>query len=665
MIATTYSLGGIQREIQDTLLRQTGEISIITKDGVLVTGANGSQIGKAVKSEVLHNENKTDMTSPITQVDPGWLLGVNEAGQKSVLGFAPLTTSTGLKIDDLRTLKWLVIVQETQAEAMVGVTRSIKVTTLVGVLMMLVVVAAAVMLARLLMRPIEALTVAAVAASEGDLDQRAEPVGPVELVSLAEAFNGLASHLQSMINSLQKQVEDRTAQLQQRADQLSALNRITSSVASAREMQTVLDIVANEMVAVFNVKYAAIALLDKEQGSLRIAAEYHRHQDYPILKGSSFRLSESPSSNSVIVQRKTINLGEEDAGKRPADHLKWLLEQTGTFSVMVVPLLARGEAIGTIDITCSDRERSFTTAEIELAENIAIQIAGAIDNARLFSEMVTAKETAELAKYAAEAANAAKSTFVANVSHELRTPLTSVMGFARIVQKRLQEKVFPNLDREDQHTLRTIQQIDENLAIIVSEGERLTNLINNVLDLSKIEAGKIVWTARPVDIKKVIEHAVTATTGLLETNENLEFQVDIPADLPEVPGDSDRLIQVMINLISNAIKFTERGTITCKVEVVKDHIQVSVADTGIGISEDDQSKIFEEFIQLGDTLTEKPHGTGLGLPITKEIVELHGGRIWLESQPGKGSRFIFVLPIFKEPADNPRNIIAGRMEGTH
>ncbi len=253
------------------------------------------------------------------------------------------------------------------------------------------------------------------------------------------------------------------------------------------------------------------------------------------------------------------------------------------------------------------------------------------------------------ARHEAEAANQAKSTFLSMVSHELRTPLTSVLGFAKIIQKRLEERIFPVVEANpesagDGKMQRAMRQVRENVDIIIAEGERLTVMINDVLDLAKIEAGKVEWQMGPLSVAVIIERAVAATAALFE-EKRLMLIKEVPDGLPEVIGDRDRLMQVMINLISNAVKFTDRGAVTCRAEQANGEIVISVIDTGQGIAAADQSKVFEKFTQAGDTLTNKPKGTGLGLPICKEIVEHHGGHIWVESELGKGSIFAFTLPV--------------------
>jgi PAS domain S-box-containing protein len=238
-----------------------------------------------------------------------------------------------------------------------------------------------------------------------------------------------------------------------------------------------------------------------------------------------------------------------------------------------------------------------------------------------------------------------KTDFISTVSHELRTPLTSVLGFASIIQEKLREEMFPIAQElEHKKLTRGLKKIDANVNIIVAEAERLTSLINDVLDIAKMEAGKIEWHMQPVHPEEVIERALAATSALFETS-GLELIRVIDPQLPMVTGDRDRLIQVLINLISNAIKFTTQGSITCRASQNAENVTISIIDTGVGIALTDQPKVFEKFKQVGDTLTDKPKGTGLGLPICQQIIEHHGGKIWVESELGQGSTFSFSLPL--------------------
>ena len=236
-----------------------------------------------------------------------------------------------------------------------------------------------------------------------------------------------------------------------------------------------------------------------------------------------------------------------------------------------------------------------------------------------------------------------KDDFLATVSHELRTPLTSIVGFSKVVKKKLDEVIFPQFQPVNEKSVRTAQQIIDNMGIIISEGDRLTNLINDVLDLSKMEAGKIEWKSEPLEPAYIINRATAATSQLFEIkgillNENIE------PGLPELVGDGDRLIQVMINLLSNALKFTNNSSVTCRAQKTDQGVVFSVIDTGIGIAAENLGTVFEKFRQVGDILSDKPKGTGLGLPISKEIVEHHGGKIWVVSEFGNGSAFMFEIP---------------------
>ena len=233
-----------------------------------------------------------------------------------------------------------------------------------------------------------------------------------------------------------------------------------------------------------------------------------------------------------------------------------------------------------------------------------------------------------------------KDNFLSTVSHELRTPLTSIKSFAEIL-------LNYESDKESQR---------EFLTIINDESDRLTRLINNFLDLSKIESGRIEWEPTIIEIPEIVEMAVTASEALSDKM-NLAMEIDLEPGLPTVWGDRDRFVQVVTNLIGNATKFTpEGGRIVVKVEAVSgdrldnipDMVKVSVTDNGMGIDPKDQENIFDKFTQVGDTLTDKPKGTGLGLPICKEIVEHYGGMIWVESELGKGSIFSFTLPVAQE-----------------
>jgi signal transduction histidine kinase len=338
-------------------------------------------------------------------------------------------------------------------------------------------------------------------------------------------------------------------------------------------------------------------------------------------------------------------------------------------SFLGTPLVTKGRTVGVLAVDNRLSGKAVERSMGPLLFTVGNLLAAAIENARLYAEIEehnrelesrVARRTAQLAdateeaiaaRAAAEAASAAKSGFLANVSHELRTPLTSVVGFTKLVRKRFDEVIAPALaaaassGEPDPKLDRAARQIRENLDIMAIEGERLTAMINDVLDLQKIEAGRMEFRREPVPVVEVVDQAMAAVAALFETTA-LTLVRAVPDGIESVVvGDRFRLVQVVINLLSNAVKFTPSGSVTVAVRVDEAEVVVSVTDTGTGIPAEDHEKVFEAFAQSADTLSDAPRGTGLGLPICRQIVAEHGGRLWLESVLGRGSTFSFSLPL--------------------
>jgi signal transduction histidine kinase/DNA-binding response OmpR family regulator len=418
---------------------------------------------------------------------------------------------------------------------------------------------------------------------------------------------------------------------QRRAREMAALAEVGRDISATLDLPTVLGRIANH----------ARELLGSSDSAVFLPGPDDQTMQAVVALGSI-----AAQVKAFVVRRGVGIVGDlwqrgqaevlDDASNDPRSVQIAGTERQTDQRMMVVPLLSGARVTGMMAVWRSGGDR-FRESDLNFLEGLARQAAVALENARLYSE-------AGAARAAAEEANQSKSAFLANVSHELRTPLTSILGFTRLVQKRLDERVFPHIPADDSRTQRAISQTGENLDIILAEGERLTTLINNVLDLEKIEAGKMEWHMQPLSIAEVVTQGLHATAAIVE-QAGLALVEDVPGDLPPVVGDRDKLVQVMINLMSNAVKFTQAGAITCRAALAGDEVRVSVQDTGIGIRTEDLPLVFEKFKQVGDTLTDKPRGTGLGLPICKEIVERHGGRIWVESTLGVGSVFTFALPL--------------------
>jgi len=430
------------------------------------------------------------------------------------------------------------------------------------------------------------------------------------------------------------------AQAKQRASELATVNNISKALASKLNPSDLIQLVGDQLRDLFKANIVYLALLSKKTNIIH----------FPYQFGDSMkpmRFGEGLTSN--IIQKGEPLLINKDVDEHTG-HLGLNRVGLPAASYLGVPIPVADEIIGVLSVQSTEHENRFDENDLRLLSTIASSVGVALRNAQLFEEVEQAKMEAEKASKTAEKANEAKSAFLSTVSHELRTPLTSVLGFAKIINKRLNDKIFPVLGEHDPKTTKTVNQINENLQVVISEGERLTHLINDVLDLAKIEAGRMEWNQENVSLAEVAERAISATTSLFD-QKNIELVKKIDEAVPYIVGDTDKLIQVVINLFSNAVKFTERGEVTCSVYQKDNEVIVSVKDTGIGIAEEDYGAVFEQFKQVGgDTLTDKPKGTGLGLPICKEIVEHHGGRIWVDSEVGNGSTFSFALPFI--PSEN-------------
>jgi signal transduction histidine kinase len=368
----------------------------------------------------------------------------------------------------------------------------------------------------------------------------------------------------------------------------------------------------------------------------------------------------------AMLARADGPLHFRDAAADPVEANRRLTAVLDSDGYVGTPLATQGRVTGVLVVADRRDGRPLEAADGPLLYTVGTLFAGAIESARLYAaleaqnralearvaertqDLVAAMAEAQEARAAAESANEAKSRFLANVSHELRTPLTSVVGFAKLSRKRLAEVVFPVVVRDDPRVDRAVRQVGDNLEIIVSEGDRLTGLINDLLDLAKIESGRFEWRMARIGLDDVVRGALAATSALFEIS-GLGLETTIEDGLPEIDGDRDRLVQVVINLVSNAVKFTPAGAVRVAVARDGDHVRVEVADSGRGIAPEDRERIFEPFRQASDTVPDGPRGTGLGLPISRQIVEAHGGTMSLESAPGTGSTFWFRIPVASDP----------------
>jgi len=328
----------------------------------------------------------------------------------------------------------------------------------------------------------------------------------------------------------------------------------------------------------------------------------------------------------TILEGRPVHIPDVEADAEYAFHD--FTRITGARSMLGLPLLRDGSPIGLLSLYRT-QVAPFTERQIELLQTFADQAVIAIENARLFEEVQ--ERTRELAHTVEELeiASQHKSQFVANMSHELRTPLAAILGYAELMQEGFYEPLG--------------QKSLDALTRIRSNGKHLLGLINTVLDIAKIESGQFTLNMAEYAIESIVETVRSATESLAQ-NKKLALKTEVVKSLPIGLGDEQRLTQVLLNLVGNAIKFTDTGEVRVTAKVVSGHFAVSVTDTGPGIPEEHQARIFEQFHQVDSSNTKAKGGTGLGLAIAKQIVEMHGGRIWVESAAGKGSTFQMEIP---------------------
>jgi signal transduction histidine kinase len=335
------------------------------------------------------------------------------------------------------------------------------------------------------------------------------------------------------------------------------------------------------------------------------------------------RIDQTGYNGTAILEKRTIHVADVMGDSGRSEITKATHEATGLRAILVVPMISEGEAIGSITTSFTE-PGEFTDKQIALLNSFAAQAVIAIRNARLFREIQDKSRQLEIA-------NQHKSDFLANMSHELRTPLNAIIGFSEV----LLEKMFGEVNDKQLDYLQDIH----------SSGKHLLSLINDILDLSKIEAGRMELDVADFDLRSALENAITLVKERAQRH-GIALGLDVDPSLGNFRGDERKFKQILLNLLSNAVKFTPEGG---KVDVVArpgaNAIEFSVSDTGVGIAASDQELVFEEFKQVGTDYTRKAEGTGLGLALTRRFVELHGGKIWLASEPGKGSTFTFTIPL--------------------
>ena len=442
----------------------------------------------------------------------------------------------------------------------------------------------------------------------------------------------IASNMGTVIQNarLFEETQRLLKETEQRATELQVINNVGQTITGELDLNTLIEHVGDKLREAFNVGDIRIAVVDEKTGLL-ISPYVYRHGKRVELeenwqeKAKRYKLAMRASARTGL-KTWVVNTDAERSWRKFAIVVD---DENVPKSFVMLPLLAGKEVIGGITIPDYEKENAFTDFSIGMLETIASNMGTAIQNVRLFNETQRLFEEAEESRAAAEKANKAKSTFLANMSHELRTPLNAIMGFTSIVKGKA-EGVLPE------------KQIG-NLEKVLASSQHLLGLINTVLDLAKIEAGRMDVIPAKFNFNVLIDLCANLANPLLKPNVTLEKQVDETVGI--IYSDQDKIKQILLNLLSNAAKFTHAGRILLSVEKSDpDTLNISVTDSGIGISANGIDRVFEEFQQADSTTTRQYGGTGLGLPISRNLARLLGGDLTATSELGKGSTFTLTIP---------------------
>jgi signal transduction histidine kinase len=581
-----------------------------------VIDAGGRLIAHPDISLVLRN---TDMTK-LAQIEAARTAGtelVQEGedihGHKVLSAYAPVSP-----------LGWRVFVELPVEEAYASLYNSIKRSGVIIFAGLVLAFLSGLFLARRMVVPIQMLRAGARRIGGGDLNQRISIKTGDELEGLADQFNDMANRLQESYSGLERKVELRTRELAQSVEELRALGEVSQAVNSTLDLETVLDTIVAKAVHLSGTDAGTIYVFDEASGEFQLRATYGMSAELiASLKQPHIGLSEEiaqATDRRIPVQVADLRNEPPVPGEVAPAHQ--IMLKAGYRARMIVPLLGANRVVGAL-VVRRKAPGELPKTTVDLLQTFAAQSVLAIQNARLFSEI-------QIKGHQLEVASQHKSQFLANMSHELRTPLNAILGYTEL----LLDSIYGDMPPQ----MREVQER------VNSNGKHLLGLINDVLDLSKIEAGQLTLSLDDYSIKDVVRNVFTVVEPLA-TEKNLALKVELPNDLPTAHGDERRLTQVLLNLVGNAVKFTESGEVAIKAAASNGAYTVSVRDTGPGIDPADQVKIFDEFQQADNSTTKTKGGTGLGLSIARRIVAMHGGRIWVESKLDAGSTFFLEVPL--------------------
>jgi signal transduction histidine kinase len=559
---------------------------------------------------------KTDL-SILPQVQ--WALRKDAEESFALVAQDPSGASVLTAYASIEPLGWKVFVEQSFDEVFATLNAAILRSVALIAAGLLISALVAMWLARSMVHPIRTLQEGAARIGAGDLDQEIVIKTGDELEALANQFNQMSSQLRESYAGLERKVEERTAELQETLNQQTATSEILRVISGTiTDTQPVFEAIVKSCLRLFAESRVSIGLAEEGKWVVQARASAQGDQS----GAATVPIDEKSGVGRCILESRVIHISDTEVAASEFPRSLELGTAGGYRSILCVPLVRDGKPIGALAVVRPAAE-AFTDKEISLIGTFADQAVIAIQNERLFREIQDKSRQLEIA-------NQHKSDFLANMSHELRTPLNAIIGFSEV----LLEKMFGEVNEKQLDYLKDIH----------SSGKHLLSLINDILDLSKIEAGRMDLDVADFDLRSALQNALTLVKERAQRH-GIELALEADEAIGSFRADERKFKQIMLNLLSNAVKFTpEGGRVGVRARSVGDAVEVAVADTGVGISAEDQKSVFDEFKQVGRDYTKKAEGTGLGLALTKRFVELHGGSIRLESAPGRGSTFTFTIP---------------------
>jgi signal transduction histidine kinase len=448
-----------------------------------------------------------------------------------------------------------------------------------------------------------------------DPDQDQETVANL----LATVGERLSTHIENL--RLLDETERSRQQLDKRAAELETVAQVGTAAATILDPQALLQSVVDLTRYSFQLYHTSVYLLNETGDILELTAASGKIGHAIMEEGNKIHIYQDQSVIGKAARSREIVIVSDIRSEPDYLHHPLLPD---ALSEMSIPLIVGEQLIGVFDVEADDVGR-FTEEDTRTFTTLASQTAIALRNAQLYAEqMETVERLREL--------DHLKSSFLANMSHELRTPLNSILGFTQVILEGLDGPLTEDMEMD--------------LGLIEKNGQHLLNLINEVLDMAKIESGRISLSMEPVNLSDMLSDVLSTSSPLVKGDVELVNDCQIPDNM-QIFADAVRLRQMLLNIIGNALKFTEQGSVRVETEQIDEKVQIRIVDTGIGIPPDKLESVFEAFSQVDTSTTRKVGGTGLGLPISRRLAEMHGGWLWAESQgvSGEGSTFYLDLPI--------------------